>query len=320
MGKVGIIAVIPKEYSAEHSPYDASLRQRGLSAAPGTGRYIYPYKELTGEYRTGLNPKAPHILRIKDEAERKRAISKIEDRAEIIRRHFGEDFDFSPRSKYYNHALKQNDQDELHTSAVKLKDGDNIFNLEDPRSLLTFCWLSAHPTIASSYESYLRGDYPADTKYYVKEEEVEAEIKFRKKQAVNGAISKLDAMSVEKRLKVARMLGLGVSDSTEQKIVYNLLDDLIKSGEVKSGDYKGTDSIEMFNQFADMNEDDLYAKDLIKQALTHNIVRRGRGGRIEEGGIEVAASLDDYVDFLLKEQKELVILEQKLKQKKIALS
>lgn len=316
MGKVGIIAVIPKEYSAEHSPYEASLRQRGFSRAPGTAKYVYPYKEMSGEYRTGLNPNAHYLKRIKDEEERNRQISKIEERMKLISEYFGPEFDFGPRSSYYNHSLSTGDRDEKHTSGVKLKDVDNIFNLDDPKQLLTFAWLSALPTIASSYEAYLRGDYPAETEFYVKEEDVEAEIKYRKKLAINRAINKLDALSPTKMVKVARMLGLGISENTKHEKIYNLLDDFIKSGEAKSGDYKGVDSIDVFSRFVDMNDDTLYAKDIVKQALNLNVVRKGRGGRIEEGGVEVAVSEEEYVTWLLDEQRELLALEEKVKQKK----
>ena len=42
------------------------LSREGLTRVPGTGVFKYPYKEMDGQYRTGLNPEAAYIRRIAD--------------------------------------------------------------------------------------------------------------------------------------------------------------------------------------------------------------------------------------------------------------
>ncbi len=311
MGKVGIIAVIPKDYSEKDSPFEAALKRNGYSRVPGTANYIFPYKDVDNKYRTGLDPEAGHVKRIRDEQERAVKIKQIEADIKFIKASLGDDFDISPRSKYYNYSLNTGNTDELHVHPVKLKDGDNYFNLDNPKELLTFRWLSSHPTIASSYEDYLAGKYAADTMFYVKETEVEEEIKYRKKQAVNKAIAKLAALSVEKQKKVARMLGLGVGDTTLPTQIYNMLDEHIQRGER---------ALEQFHAFADMNDELLYIKDLLEQALYHQVFREARAGKIEEGGQLIGESKEDVVEWLMKDQKELLALEQKVKAKRIVLS
>jgi hypothetical protein len=37
-----------------------------MTRVPGTGVFRYPYKELDGKYRTGLDPTAAYINRIQD--------------------------------------------------------------------------------------------------------------------------------------------------------------------------------------------------------------------------------------------------------------
>jgi hypothetical protein len=317
MGKVGIIAVIPKDYSPETSPFEAGLRSRGYSRIPGTSKMITPYRELSGRYRTGLDSRAAYIERIKDphekEIEKERVTTEYEKLTDLLQ------IDLSSTSSYYNTALSSGDQDIRHAAMVKLKDGDNQFNLDDPKQAVTFAWLRVHPTVASSYASYLRGDYPADTQFYVKEEEIETQIKYRKKVAINTAITKFTSMSIERQKKVARMLGLPVTDNTSTELVYNQIDSYLKENEVKFGDYKGSDPIEMFSRFADMQDDILYAKDLVEQAIKFSIYRYKRGGKIEEGTTEIAKNKEDLVEHLLADNKELITLEEKLKQKKVLL-
>lgn len=306
MGKVGVIAVIKKEYSAKDSPFENALQSNGYSRMPGTGNYMYPYKELGGKYRTGLDPDAGYIQRIKDKTEKEAELKRIKEDLEIIKSQLGDDFDVSPRSKYYNQALRQSDHDTSHVGAVKLKDGDNFFNLNDARELITFRWLSRHPQIATSMEDYLAGKCPPECQFYVKEENVEQDRKFRKKQAINNAISKLQAMSVEKQRKVATMLGLGVGDTTLPTDLYNRLDDYIHTGDTE---------IELFHKFANMNDDVLYAKYLLEMAIFWNIYRENRGA-IEEGGITIGEDKESVVKWLLEDQKELIGLGEKVKQKK----
>ena len=52
-------------------------------------------------------------------------------------------------------------------------DGDNYFDLNVPLQELAFSWLRVHPTIASSYQAWERGDYPAETQFYVVDDDVE---------------------------------------------------------------------------------------------------------------------------------------------------
>ena len=61
MGKLGKISTIKKEYnSAGMQTMQGGLSQRGLSRIPGTGVFKYPYKELDGRYRTGLDADAAY--------------------------------------------------------------------------------------------------------------------------------------------------------------------------------------------------------------------------------------------------------------------
>lgn len=320
MGKFGKISTIKKEYNTGGiQTMQSGLAQRGLTRIPGTGVFKFPYREIDGRYRTGLDDKASYIQRIADPTEREIEVERVTKLRAKLEDAFG-GIDLGPRSQFWNQALAKGSEDTTHVQAVKLLDGDNYFDLSIPFQELAFSWLRVHPTIASSYQAWERGDYPADTQFYVVDDDIENAVIFKKKQLINKAIAKFDAMTFEKKRKVARLLGLPVTEDSKEEFVYNQVDNILKQTEFKSGKYQGLSTVEVFNRFADMQENLLTIKDLIKQAIAHSIYRVKNSGRIYEGEYEVAKDEEELVKYLADEdhQDELIVLEQKLKTKKLA--
>lgn len=320
MGKLGKISTLKKDYNnSQLQTMQGGLAAKGLTRIPGAGVFKYPYKELDGKYRTGLDPDASYIKRIQDPTERELEKERVTKLRQKLESELG-DIDLGPRSSFWNYGLSVSNDDNLHVQPVKLMDGDNIFDLSNPLQELQFSWLRVHPTIASSYQAWERGDYPADTQFYVADDEIENAVLFKKKQLINKAIVKFDSMSPEKKKKVARLLGLPVTDNTTEESVYNQVDNLLKQTEFKNGKFSGLDPVKVFNQFADMKENLLNIKDLVKQALHHSIYRMKPNGKIYEGEFEVAMDEDELVKMLADDdnQDTLLTLEGKLKSKKIA--
>ena len=320
MGKVGKISTIKREYnSSQLQTLQSGLAAKGMTRIPGTGVFKYPYKELDGKYRTGLDPDAGYIKRIQDPTEKELEIERVTKLRDKLQAALG-DVDLGPRSKFWNYGLSTGLNDSLHVKAVKLLDGDNLYDLTVPIQELSFAWLRVHPTIASSYQAWERGEYPADTQFYVVNDEIESQIVYKKKQSINKAIIKFDQMSMEKKRKVARLLGLPVTSDSKEEVVYNLVDNMLKQSEVKSGSFKGLNPVEVFSRFADMKDNLLHIKDLIKQAIQHSIYRVKPSGKIYEGEYEVAMDEDELVKYLVDEdhQDDLIVLEKKLKSKKLA--
>ena len=320
MGKLGKISTLKKDYNnSQLQTMQGGLASKGLTRIPGAGVFKYPYKELDGKYRTGLDPDASYIKRIQDPTERELEKERVTKLRQKLESELG-DIDLGPRSSFWNYGLSVSNDDNLHVQPVKLMDGDNIFDLSNPLQELQFSWLRVHPTIASSYQAWERGDYPADTQFYVADDEIENAVLFKKKQLINKAIIKFDSMSPEKKKKVARLLGLPVTDNTTEESVYNQVDNLLKQTEFKNGKFSGLDPVKVFNQFADMKENLLNIKDLVKQALHHSIYRMKPNGKIYEGEYEVAIDEDELVKMLADDdnQDTLLTLEGKLKSKKIA--
>lgn len=320
MGKLGKISTIKREYnSSQLQTMDSNLAQKGMTRIPGTGVFKYPYKELDGKYRTGLDPDAGYIKRIQDKTERELEISRVKDLRKKLENALG-DVDLGPRSKFWNYGLSTGANDDLHVQPVKLLDGDNFYDLNMPFQEIAFAWLRVHPTIASSYQAWERGEFPADTQFYVVNDDIENAIIYKKKQLINKAIVKFDSMSPDKKRKVARLLGLPVTQDTKEEVVYNLVDNMLKQSEFKSGKFQGLNPVEVFSRYADMKENLLHIKDLVKQAITHSIYRIKPSGKVYEGEYEIAVTEEDLVKFLADEdnQDELITLEGKLKTKKLA--
>jgi hypothetical protein len=258
MGKIGKISTLKKDYNnSQLQTMQGGLAAKGMTRIPGTGVFKYPYKELDGQYRTGLDPNAAYIRRISDPTERELEMERVTKLRQKLEAALG-DIDLGPRSKFWNYGLSLSTDDYTHVQAVKLLDGDNFFDLSIPFQELAFSWLRVHPTIAGSYQAYERGDYPAETQFYVVDEEIESGIIFKKKQLINKAIVKFDSMTPEKKRKVGRLLGLPVTEDTKEEIVYNQVDNMLKQSEFKSGAFQGLNPVEVFNRFADMKENLLH--------------------------------------------------------------
>lgn len=320
MGKTGKISTLKKEYNnSQLQTMQGGLASKGLTRIPGTGVFKYPYKELDGQYRTGLDVNAAYIRRISDPLERELETERVSNLRAKLEAALG-DIDLGPRSSFWNYGLSTSTNDVLHVQPVKLMDGDNYYDLSIPFQELAFSWLRVHPTIASSYQAWERGDYPADIQFYVADDEIENAVIFKKKQLINKAIGKFDGMTPEKKKKVARLLGLPVTEETKEEVIYNQVDNLLKQTEFKSGKFQGSSTVEIFNRFADMKENLLHIKDLVKQAITHSVYRIKPNGKVYEGEFEIASDEDDLVKFLADEdnQDQLLTLEGKLKTKKLA--
>jgi hypothetical protein len=320
MGKTGKISTIKREYnSSQLQTMDSGLSQKGFTRIPGTGVFKYPYKELDGKYRTGLDPDATYIKRIADTTERELEIERVTNLKARLENELG-DIDLGPRSKFWNYGLSTSTDDQTHVQPVKLLDGDNYFDLSVPFQEIAFSWLRVHPTIASSHQAWERGEYPADTQFYIVDDEIENAVIYKKKQLINKAIVKFDSMTPDKKRKVARLLGLPVTEDTKEEVVYNQVDNTLKQTEFTNGKYSGLNPVEVFNRFADMKEDLLHIQDLIKQAVAHSVYRVKPNGKVYEGEFEIAKDEQELIKFLADDdnQDELLILEGKLKTKKLA--
>lgn len=306
MAKSGIISVIPKNFDHAFPTMEKSLREKGLSMFPGTFKMLFPYREKSGKRRTGLDPNALYIQNIKDQDARLAEINRVTKLRQELEQKSG--YDLSPDSKFWNDI-----------APYKLQDGDNFFDADNVEQQIAFAWLKVHPTIAKSLQAYSAGDYPPDTHFYVKDTDAESEISYNKKRLINDAIKKMDAFSLEKRRKVARLVGLPTSEDTKEEIVYNDLDTFIRSEAIKSGPYAGQNGAHVFNSIAELDDNLIAIKDTVETALNKKLYREGKGGRIMEGETVRWNSKAEMLKFFVDEENQLDLLEleQRIKGKEI---
>lgn len=321
MAKAVKISPIRHDYSGSSiETMSSSLAKKNLTRTPGTGVYFFPFREMNGKYRTGLDEKASYIQRIEDPNEREVEIEKVKQWRQEIAEGLGvEESYLSPTSEFWNYSKSKGEGDPLHVSPIKLMDTDNIFDLNDLRKKIAFCWLRVHPQIAPSMEAYNMGRCSPTVQFHVSDSDVESAVKYKKNQLVNKAIATLNAMTPTRQRQVARLMGLPVSDNTKEEMVYNMIDENIKSSAMKGGEHKGVNPINLFNRFANMKEDILRISDLVEQALRHSIYRLQDGEKVYEGSLKLSSSKEEWVRHLLDEdnQEDLIALEDKLKAKKL---
>lgn len=303
----GKISMIVREHDPMVVSFENSLRKYGYERAPGTKRIIFPFKENNGSYRTGLDEEALYIRRIPNKELREAEITRVKALRKELEDSTG--IDLSPKSKYYNYA---SDLD-VKVSGFKLTDSDSIFNLDDPHEAITFAWLRVHPAIAPSMESYLAGEVSPETQYFVNDDYVQMKTNYDKKKILNDAIVKLNALSIDKRKKIARLMDLPYSENTKEEAVYVGLNDLLHLREMPSGAYKGQTPIKIFNMLAELNSELLDVSDLVEQAFRGNIYRYKKG-KVYEGEQLAFESKEELIDHLVdpKNQSDRMALETKL--------
>lgn len=281
---------------------EGSLYQNGYAFIPGTTRKFYPRVDSRGVIRTGLDENSPRIRAIFDpkvkEAEVQR-IKQLKDYYESIL-----DESLEPNSTFY---------DEMKENGVTLEDGENIFNMENPREAVNFYWIMETDMVANSLDDIESGKVDTSiVKFYVYNGEVETKVTFERKKKINSAIASLDKMSAVKRKKIQKLIGLGLPmDSTEEE-VYNAVDEFLRT----PASAMDRDPIEQFAKIIAYSDDLLDVKALVKDLVDKNIVRI-KGSIVYEGEHVWAKSIEEFELFLTdpKNTQEYDSFKDKLKNK-----
>lgn len=311
MGKFIKISPYKKDFTGSPiKTMERSLVEHGYVRTPGTKQLLCPARLADGRYKTGLDEKAEYIKNLSpEEQEIERQI--IRDSLAQLREVYP-DVDFGPRSKVW-HVFSD---EQVKAEPLPLSNEDVTLNTSNVQDLLTYSWVRVHPQIAKSAE-HIRTGKCKDCQYYIADDEAETRLEYAKNVMINKAIFTFQQLSPTVRKEVARLMGLPVTDDSTEEAVYNLLDKLLKTPEFSKGSvHEGRSTISVFNEIVALSDDVRYTKDLIEQAIRHNIYRT-KGDNIVQGAETIAASKEELVKHLLdaKNQKELKALEIMVKNK-----
>ena len=281
---------------------EGSLYQNGYNFIPGTVRKFFPRVDSRGVIRTGLDENSPKFRGILNSEVREQEVQRVLQ----LREYYESILDESllPNSTFY---------DEIKENGYTLEDGENIFNMENPREAVNFYWLMETDMVAASLDDIESGK--ADTslvKFYVYNGEVETKTTFERKKRINSSIADLDRMTATKRRKIQKLLGLGLPiDSTEEEI-YNAVDEFLRT----PANAMDRDPIEQFLKITSYSDDLLDVKALVKDLVDKNIVRI-KGSIIYEGEHVWAKSIEEFELFLAdpKNTEEYNAFKDKLKNK-----
>lgn len=317
MGKanVGRIATILK---GDVDPFSlgGSLSKIGRQRLPGAIVILPPHREVTGEYRTGLDPNAKYIKDLAKKSPEAAELEKerVSKELERILSMIDPNTDLGPRSPFYANMNKLRNDGEFVCEAAKLKEGVNIFNLDNPMEAIIYAYVRVLPEVAPSYAAWKEGRCSPSVSFYVDDEDFEAEVNHRDNLKKAEALSTAVSFSPEKQRKIARLLGRPVTLDSKPGVVFNELFKFINDTNTR------VNNVNLFNAVANLSDSDITIKYLVEEAITHNIYRIN-SQRVYEGEVEVAKNKEALISFLRdpEHSEDLLALEEKLNYKRLAI-
>ena len=308
MARIAKILPLPVTVKPGEMTMRNALAEKGYMRHPGTGIGIIPVQGLDLKYLTGLDPEATYIRRmamVNPEAAEKEAriVKERKERLEAIT-----GFDLGPRSEYYSGVYGPGFNTGQVASRVKLVDGDNTFIFSNPHKEIEFWWVSQiTDLIAPSLEDWKKGNCKASVQFYISNTEREQSIIYEQNMTIAQALESLKTMSVDRQRKVAKLIGVPITDNDKPETVFNQLFTLLSKTNIEYGEFKGQNAISLFNKIATLSEKTLAIKSLVKEALLLRVFVK-KQGIIYDGEMSIAASEDELVDNLSLESRQLEYL------------
>lgn len=284
----GVKVIKPyRKEPANSRSLEGSLYREGLNFIPGTSKKFYPRVDSRGVIRTGLDENAMKLRAIEDPEVREQEIQRIK----FLKTYYESILDESlePTSTFY---------DEIKESGYTLEDGDNIFNLENPRDAVNFFWLLETDMVAPSLDELENGRFDVSiVRFYVHDGEVESKSAFERKKKINSAIAALDKMTAVKRKKIQKLLGLGLPADASEEEIYNALDEYLRI----PANALDQDPINAFTKITNYSEETLAIKTLIRDLIDYNVIRV-KGSIVYEGEHVWAKSVEE-LELILADPK-----------------
>lgn len=318
------ISILPIPTTPDRSGKDKSfqnaLAEHGRTTFFGTFKSFLPLKAKSGKYLTGLDENTPEINALMEpdrQNEKDRIIAKRQRLEDATGLKLG------PRDDYYSKAWLRDDRDGKSVATpILLGDQKQDFNLSDAFQEIAFLWLTQWSNfIAPSLDVFSRGKTNGggqDIKWYISNPEAEAEVIYNDNKDIVKALTKWEEMSQEKRKKVGKLLGLPIMDTDSEKLIFNQGIKFINGGQIQGGEYKGQNAVGTFNRIANLSDDMVEVKALVRDAINLRVYNK-KGNKIWEGADTFISETEaDLVKSLLGKanQEGLLALTIKVNDKK----
>lgn len=307
MNNIRKISTVKRKSSGKNGSMRDSLSKEGLLRIPGARVLFSPFKNKDGSYATGLDENA-NYLRFMTPEQKEAELSVIRGLRDRAERFFGT-IDLGPRAPFYTDVFKRFEQDNV-CRTYHMKDGDNIFNLDNPWDLISYAWLRVHPSIAPSGTLVNTGEY-SRCDYYVNDSDVETEQKYKLQKRISDAIGALTSMGVTRLRMIARQCGFSVTDVDKEEVVFTRMYDFINEATTAGKSV----NLKMFESILGLTQEALDIRDTMEQGFIYGVFKNFKNA-IYQGDNRIAANKEELLeklsdfnnqDFLLNVAQELKI-------------
>lgn len=307
MNNIRKITTVKRKSNAKGGSIRDSLLKEGLSRIPGARMLLTPWKEENGQYRTGLDEDALYLRRLTQEQKESElsVIKMLKEKANDL----FPGIDLSPRAPFYTDIFKHYEKENV-GKTVKMKDGDNLFNLDKAYDLIAYAWLRVHPFVAPSGLLVNTGEY-SRCDYYVNDIDVEIETKFKIQTRIATAIASLSAMNPSRLRKIARQCGFAVTEVDKQEPIFVKMYEFIN----ESMGANKSNNLRLFESVDGLTQEALDIRDIVKRGFVYGVFKNFKQA-VFQGDTRVAANEDELLekltdtnnqDMLLNVQQELKI-------------
>lgn len=270
----------------DENTLEGTLHKYNYTSVPGATKKLYPRSDAKGRIRTGIDENATKVLSIRDESLRTQEQERLRAIRLDLEYRLGESLE--PESPFWN-DIKGNLDNAGDAGGYSLEDKDNIFDMNNPNHAINYYWLMETGFIAPSIAAIEDGEVDSSVFFYVHDDEVSASVQYERKQRVNKVKLSLETMGDIRRKQIAKLLGLGISETSSAQKVYVALDEYLSTPKAMLD----VDPIDNFQKYTEMSEELVAIKSLVQDLIKYNIVRL-TGSIVKEGEYIWGKSVEEF--------------------------
>jgi len=262
---------------------DGTLYKENLSRVPGAVTIIFPSLDAKGKVKTGL-----------DDVENEELKTQL---GQVISENIGGESDFY--LQYREHG-------------ITIKDGDNVFDLNDPYQAVEYFLLLKAPQVAKSIDDFTNGiANPSRTYLYVFDPEKEETKKYTANKIKTDCVFALGGASEDVLRQVAVLTGVIIRMESSDQEIFNNLSEAIENPQNFVGGKFRDEFLRYINMGDAERKVEVLANGLIKNAVVTKV-----GKAIKEGNNKIADNEEDFKQMLLKDDELYLSFKERLNIKK----